>query len=67
MDSHGYILVYSIALPRIYGIEKDLGGPDEGVAEENEGADGVCSPMEGTTVSTGAPGDWTTNQRIHME
>jgi hypothetical protein len=32
---------------------------------------GVCSPMKGATVSTGqtpgAPGNWTTNQRIHME
>ena len=44
--------------------------PDGGVGEGTEGAEGVCSPMEGATVSTGqtprAPGDWTTNQRIHM-
>ena len=46
-------------------------GLDEGVGEGTEGAEVVCSPMEGATVSTGqtpgAPGDWTTNQRIHME
>jgi hypothetical protein len=33
--------------------------------------EGVCSPMEGTTVpagqTSGAPRDWTTNQRIHIE
>jgi hypothetical protein len=35
--------------------------PDGGVAEETEGAEGVCSPMEGATVLTGQilkfPGD----------
>ena len=38
--------------------------PDGGVAEETEGAEGVCSPTEGATVSIGqtpttpgAPGD----------
>ena len=50
------------------------GVPNGGVGEVTEGAEGVCSPMEGATVSTvpdppspRAPGDWTTNQRIHME
>ena len=41
------------------------------VGEGTEGAEGICSPMEGATVSTsqtpGAPRDWTTNQRVHME
>ena len=47
--------------------------PNGGVGEGTEGAEGVCSPMEGATVSTGqtpppgAPRDWTTNQRVHME
>ena len=27
--------------------------PDGGVGEGTEGAEGVCSPMEGATVSTG--------------
>ena len=35
-----------------------------------EGAEGLCSPMEGATLSTdqtpGASGNWTTNQRVHM-
>ena len=39
-----------------------------GVGEGTERAEGVCSPMEGATVSTGqiprAPMDWTTNQRV---
>ena len=30
-----------------------LGGPDRGVGEGTGGAEGVCSPMEGATVSTG--------------
>ena len=29
------------------------GVPDGGVGEGTEGAEGVCSPMEGATVSTG--------------
>ena len=37
----------------------------------NEGAEEVSSPMERATVSQTraprAPGDWTTNQRVHME
>ena len=49
----------------------ELRVPDGAVGEETEGAEVVCSPMEGATMSTGqtprAPGDWTTNQRIHME
>jgi hypothetical protein len=51
----------------------ECGVPDGRVGEETEGAEGVCSPMEGATVSTGqtpppgAPRDWTTNQRVHME
>ena len=44
---------------------------DGGVGEETEGADRVCSPMGGATVSTsqtpGAPSDWTTNKRVHIE
>ena len=39
--------------------------------EGTEGAEGIYSPMEGATMSPGqtlrAPGDWTTNQRVHME
>ena len=31
----------------------ELGVPDGGVGEGTEGAEGVCSPMEGATVSTG--------------
>ena len=42
-----------------------------GVKEGTERAGGFCSPMEAATVSIGqtprAPGDWTTNQRIHIE
>ena len=49
----------------------ELRVPDGEVGEGTEAAEGHCSPMEGATVSTGqtprAPGDWTTNQRIHME
>jgi hypothetical protein len=45
--------------------------PDGGVGEETEETEGVYNPMEGAKVSTGqtpgAPGDWTTNQRIHVE
>ena len=44
--------------------------PNGGVGEGTE-AERVCSPIRGATVSTGkspgAPGDWTTNQRVHME
>jgi hypothetical protein len=45
------------------------GVTDGGDREGTEGAIGVCSPMEEATVSTGsrAPGDWTTNQQVHME
>jgi hypothetical protein len=48
------------------------GGVGEGgVGEGTEGAEGVCSPMEGATGQNPcllpAPGDWTTNQRIHAE
>jgi hypothetical protein len=43
--------------------------PDGGVGEGTEGAEGVCSPMEGATVSIpqilGASWDWTTNQSTH--
>ena len=44
---------------------------DGGVGEETEGAEGVCSPMEGATVSTGqiilsSPGQ-DHQPRIHME
>ena len=46
------------------------GIPSGEVGEVTKGADGVCSPMEGAIVSTGetpgAPGDWTTKQRIHI-
>ena len=39
--------------------------------EGTEGTEGVCSPMEEATLSTGetpgSPRDWTTNQRIHMK
>jgi hypothetical protein len=45
--------------------------PSEGVREGTEGAEEVCRPVEGATVSTGqipgTPGDMTTNQRAHME
>ena len=48
-----------------------MGVLDGGVREGTEGAEGVRSPMEGATVSTDqtpvARGDWTTNQRLHME
>jgi hypothetical protein len=49
----------------------NAGVPDGGVGEGIDGADRVYSPKEGATVSIGqnprAPGDWTTNQKIHME
>jgi hypothetical protein len=42
-----------------------------GFGEENEGAECVCSPMEGAIVSScktpGAHWNWITNQSIHME
>ena len=48
-----------------------VGVPDGEVGEGTEGAEGVCSPMDGATVSIGATprSSWglTTNQRIHME
>jgi hypothetical protein len=31
----------------------ELGVPDEGVGERTEGAEEVCSPMEGATMSIG--------------
>jgi hypothetical protein len=41
---------------------------DGGVGEGTEGAEGVCSPVVGATVSTGQTSQsWTTNQRVHME
>ena len=47
-----------------------VGFPNGGVEEVTAGTVGVCSPMEGATVSTGktprAPENWTTNQRVHM-
>jgi hypothetical protein len=47
------------------------GVPNGGVEEDTEGAEGVCNPMEGATVSTGqtsgAAGDWTTNKIVHMK
>jgi hypothetical protein len=50
----------------------ELWVPDGGVGEGTEGAGGGgCSPMGGATVSTSrpprTPGDWTINQRVHME
>ena len=36
--------------------------PNGRVGEGTEGAEGMCSPMGGATVSTGP-----TNQRVHME
>ena len=50
-----------------------LGSPDRRVEEVTKVAGrGCCSPIEGVTVSMGqtppgAPREWTTNQRIHME
>jgi|UPI0000486DB7 hypothetical protein len=49
-----------------------LGVPDGGVGKGTEGAEEVCRPMGGEqrcqqARAPGAPGDWTTNQRIHME
>jgi hypothetical protein len=50
------------------------GAPDEGVGEGSEGAEGLWNPVGEATVSTGktppplgVPGDWITNQRVHME
>ena len=48
------------------------GVPQEEVGEVSEGAEGGCRPMKGgATASTGqipgSPGDWTTNQIVHME
>jgi hypothetical protein len=49
----------------------ECGVLDGRVGKRTEGSEGVCSPMEGATVSTGqtpeAPRDWTTNQSAHME
>jgi hypothetical protein len=49
----------------------ECGVPEGGVGEGTEGAEGVCSPMEGATVSTGQipgpPGEWTTNQMMYIE
>ena len=45
--------------------------PDGRVGERTEVAEGVCSPTEGATVSTGqtqgSPKNWTTNQRVDVE
>jgi hypothetical protein len=42
--------------------------PDGAIREETEGNDEVCSPMEEQLARPpGAPRDWTTNQRVHME
>jgi hypothetical protein len=42
--------------------------PSGGVGEGTEGAEGVCSPIEGATVSTGHTpwSSWETDQRIHI-
>jgi hypothetical protein len=59
----------------------ECGVPDRGVGKDTEEAEGVCSPVcvcvwgGGVTVSIGqtpspppeASGDWTTNQRVHIE
>jgi hypothetical protein len=53
------------------GLSSGIRVPDGGIGEGTEGAEGGCSPTEGATVSVGqiprAPGDWTTNQKVHME
>ena len=43
--------------------------PDGGVGEGTEEAEGVCSLMEGATVSTGQMpwSSWGLDQRVHME
>ena len=46
--------------------------PDGGVEERTQGTEGLCSLTEWNNSvnkpeSPGAPGDWTTNQRMHME
>ena len=46
--------------------------PDGEVGEGTEGADRVCNPSgENNSVNRpdppGAPGDWITNQTVHME
>ena len=42
--------------------------PNRGVGEGTEGVEGGCSPMGGAKAKPpGAPRDWTTNQRVHME
>jgi hypothetical protein len=47
---------------------------DRGGGEGTEGAEGICSPMDGATVSASqnphthrAPRNWTTNKKVHME
>jgi hypothetical protein len=45
--------------------------PKGGVGEGTEGAEGVCSPIGEQHCQParlpGVPGDWNSNQRIHME
>ena len=45
--------------------------PDGRVGEGTEGAEGICNPKWGATVSTsqtpGAPRDWTSNQKVHKK
>jgi hypothetical protein len=49
----------------------ERGVPEGVVGKGTKGAEGVCSPKKGATVSMDqtpeAPGDWTANQRVHME
>ena len=56
-------------LPTNYWTEH--GGPDGGVGGGTEGAEGCCCHGESNSINRptppGSPGDWTTNQRIHME
>jgi hypothetical protein len=44
---------------------------DEGHGEETEGSERICSPMweqQGQPARLPeSPGDWTTNQRLHMQ
>jgi hypothetical protein len=49
----------------------ELGEPDKEIGERTEGDEGVCSPMEEATVSTGQTSwsswGWATNQRVQIE
>ena len=44
--------------------------PKDGGRKRTQAAEGVCSPMGGTTIQTNqvhrAPSNLTTNQRVHM-